>query len=264
MGTSGKGKRSFSIIIVPHDIQKTRSLRVPYALFYTLVAVIGVSLVLLVVFMTTYGTLFIRSRESAMYKSQVAELTKRQEQMGELRRNLAELRAMNAQIRGMLGLGLSPVDSSVVARARATGAEPTTELKNEQVSMLRAIPTFWPVRGFITRRFSAGATDKDSLTHSGIDLAVDRGTPIRASASGYVLEAGWNDSYGYYVQIDHGYGIKTLYAHADMLVVMKGERVAQGQTIAYSGNTGKSSAPHLHFQVTVSNVPVDPLKYLLQ
>jgi murein DD-endopeptidase MepM/ murein hydrolase activator NlpD len=79
-----------------------------------------------------------------------------------------------------------------------------------------------------------------------------------------VTEAGWDDAYGYYVQIDHGYGIKTLYAHADMLVVSKGERVAQGQTIAYSGNTGRSTAPHLHFQVTQNNVPVDPLKYLLE
>jgi murein DD-endopeptidase MepM/ murein hydrolase activator NlpD len=130
--------------------------------------------------------------------------------------------------------------------------------------MLRAIPTFWPVRGFITQRFNAAGSTREALFHGGIDIAVDRGTPVRAAASGYVTEAGWDESYGYYVQIDHGYGIKTLYAHADMLVVMDGERVEQGQTIAYSGNTGKSTAPHLHFQVTQNNVPVDPLKYLLQ
>jgi murein DD-endopeptidase MepM/ murein hydrolase activator NlpD len=70
--------------------------------------------------------------------------------------------------------------------------------------------------------------------------------------------------YGYYVKIDHGYGIKTLYGHNERLVVMKGERVGRGQTIAYSGNTGKSTAPHVHFEVTQNNVYVDPLKYLLQ
>jgi murein DD-endopeptidase MepM/ murein hydrolase activator NlpD len=257
-------KGTFSIIVVPHDLKKTRSFRVPYVAFYALVGFIGVSLVLMVVFVATYGSLLIRSRESLIYKQQVAELTKRQERMGELRRNLAEVRAMNVQIRTMLGLGLSAEDSVAAGRATAERTELAADSPNDQASMLRAIPTFWPVRGFITKKFNAAPTNQEPLLHEGVDIAVDRGTPIRASASGYVLEAGFNDAYGYYVQIDHGYGIKTLYAHADMLVVIKGERVAQGQTIAYSGNTGRSTAPHLHFQVTVNNVPVDPLKYLLQ
>jgi murein DD-endopeptidase MepM/ murein hydrolase activator NlpD len=79
-----------------------------------------------------------------------------------------------------------------------------------------------------------------------------------------VDEAGWDDTYGYYVRVDHGYGIKTLYGHNDRLVVMRGERVGRGQTIAYSGNTGRSSAPHLHFEVMKDNVFVDPLRYLPQ
>ena len=66
------------------------------------------------------------------------------------------------------------------------------------------------------------------------------------------------------MRIDHGYGIKTLYGHNDRLVVMRGERVGRGQTIAYSGNTGRSSAPHLHFEVLQDNVNADPLKYLLK
>ncbi len=257
-------KRTFSIIIVPHDLKKTRNFRVPYATFYALVALVGTGLVVMVIFVATYGGLLIKSRESSMYRNQVAELTKRQEQMSELRRNLAELRAMNLQIRHMLGLAMTAGDSIAARRAGVQGGQNAGGIEGAQASMLRAIPTFWPVRGFITKKFSAAPTPGDPLLHEGIDIAVDRGTPVRASASGYVSEAGWSDVYGYYVQIDHGYGIKTLYAHADMLVVIKGEAVSQGQTIAYSGNTGKSSAPHLHFQVTVNNVPVDPLKYLLQ
>jgi murein DD-endopeptidase MepM/ murein hydrolase activator NlpD len=64
--------------------------------------------------------------------------------------------------------------------------------------------------------------------------------------------------------IEHGYGIKTLYAHNDRLAVMKGERIGRGQTIGYSGNTGKSTAPHVHFEVIQNNNYVDPLNYLLQ
>lgn len=218
----------------------------------------------MILFAATYGSLLLKARESMMYKKQVEELTKRTEQMGALRRNLAQLRAMNLQVRRMLGLDVTLADSLAMRQAGAAGTGRPQEVSADQASMLRAIPTFWPVRGFITKRFSAAGGASDAPLHYGIDIAVDRGTPIRAAAAGYVIDAGWNDTFGYFVEIDHGYGIKTLYAHADMLVVMNGERVAQGQTIAYSGNTGKSTAPHLHFQVTQNNVPVDPLKYLLQ
>ena len=257
-------KGRFSIIIVPHDLKKTRTFRVPYALFYTLVGLVGAGLLIMLIFVASYGSLLLRSREGLIYKKQVEELTKRQEHMGELRRNLAQLRAMNLQVRRMLGLVVTPQDSLAMVQVQKERRGLPPELRMEQASMLRAIPTFWPVRGFITKRFRAAGAVRDSLFHGGIDIAVDRGTPVRAAASGYVTEAEWSDSYGYYAQIDHGYGIKTLYAHADMLVVIKGERVEQGQTIAYSGNTGNSTAPHLHFEVTQNNVPVDPLKYLLQ
>ncbi len=257
-------KGRFSVIIVPHDIRKTRTYRVSYGIFYSILALAGVGLVVVLFFIATYGALLIRTREFRLYKLQVEELTKRQEQMSELQRNLAELRALNAQVRHMLGLGLAPQDSLALAAGGRSGAETRQGSRLEQASMLRAIPTFWPVRGFITRRFTGAGGGAAEALHGGIDIAVERGTPVRAAAGGYVTEAGWSNDYGYYAQVDHGYGIKTLYGHADMLVVVKGERVTQGQTIAYSGNTGKSSAPHLHFQVTQGNVPVDPLKYLLQ
>jgi murein DD-endopeptidase MepM/ murein hydrolase activator NlpD len=138
------------------------------------------------------------------------------------------------------------------------------EVDSERAQMLRSIPSFWPVRGYITKSYNVAGGPSDEDYHPGIDLGVDRGTPVRAAASGYVDEAGWDDTYGYYIRIDHGYGIKTLYGHNDRLVVMRGERVGRGQTIAYSGNTGRSSAPHVHFEVTKDNVNVDPLKYLLQ
>jgi murein DD-endopeptidase MepM/ murein hydrolase activator NlpD len=257
-----KGK--FSIIVVPHDLKKTRTFRIPYALFYTIVGILAAGMAITIIFAANYGALLLKAQEGRMYKHQLEEIQKRQEKVTELRRNVAHLRAMNLQVRRMLGIPVAPEDSTALVRAERAGAAGREGFRRDQVTMLRAIPTFWPVRGFITKRFNMADARKGTIFHGGIDIAVDRGTPIRAAASGYVTEAGWDDSYGYYVQVDHGYGIKTLYAHADMLVVSKGERVAQGQTIAYSGNTGRSTAPHLHFQVTQNNVPVDPLKYLLE
>jgi len=257
-------KNTFSVIIVPHDLKKTRTYRVPYFLFYTFLVLVGVGLVILIIFVATYGRILLKAREAVILEKQVEELTRRTEKMGELRRNLARLRAMDLKIKQLLGV---PVDTQLVASAEVIRSEneiSAAPLTASQSQLLRSIPTFWPVRGFITKAFNVTGGKSSPSYHPGIDIAVDEGTPVVASAGGVVIERGWDDIYGYYVVIDHGFGLKTLYGHNERVVVMKGERVARGQTIAYSGNTGRSTAPHLHFEVLKDNVPVDPMKYLLK
>ncbi|MBN1885446.1 MAG: M23 family metallopeptidase [Candidatus Krumholzibacteriota bacterium] len=258
-------KETFSIIVVPHDLKKTRTYRVPYPLFYLLVVVLGAGLVAMVVFMATYGRLLVKAQETVMLERQVAELTRRNEQIGDLTRKLLRLHAMDLQVRRMLGLEISPEDSVAIRVADEAGAEDGSAVTpSEEETILRALPSSWPVKGYITRGFSVTGGEEDQAYHAGIDIGVPRGTPVRAAAPGTVVEAGWDDIWGYYVLLDHGVGIKTLYGHNGRLVVMKGERVGRGQTVAFSGDTGRSSAPHLHFAVTENNVPVDPLKYLIK
>ena len=257
-------KDTFSIIIVPHDLKKTRTYKMPYSLFYLLVVLLAIGLVVIIIFVATYGRILLQAREAAGLEKQVEELTRRAEMMGELRRNLAHMTAMNMQIRRMLGIATDTASAGEgggkIDRSRAE----SMAYGIDRNQMLRSIPTFWPVRGYITRGFSVAGGKNSSTYHPGIDIAVDVGTPVLASASGVVTEAGWDDTYGYYVEIDHGFGLKTLYGHNQRVVVKKDERVVRGQTIAYSGNTGKSSAPHLHFEITRDNVPVNPLDYLLK
>jgi murein DD-endopeptidase MepM/ murein hydrolase activator NlpD len=257
-------KDTFTVIIVPHDQKGTRQYRIKYRLFYTLVVLIGIGMIAMIIFVATYGRILLKAREAVMLERQVQEMTRRSEQVGELMRNLAQLRTMNLQVRRMLGLDVSEEDSLAIQPAMASVELSDDRLVDEQEQALQSMPNFWPVRGYITRGFDISAGQSGEGYHPGIDIAVPRGTPIRASAGGYVLEAGWDDMYGYYVLIDHGYGIKTLYGHNDRLRVTKGERVGRGQTIGYSGNTGKSTAPHLHFEVIQNNKYEDPLNYLLQ
>jgi murein DD-endopeptidase MepM/ murein hydrolase activator NlpD len=212
----------------------------------------------------TYGRLLVKAREAVMLARQVEELTRRNEQVNELSRNLADLRSSNLRVRQMLGMDNASEDSLETGRTMQIENRDDREVESEKEHILRATPSFWPVRGYITRGYSIAGGQGSQGYHPGIDIGVERGTPVRAAASGYVIEAGWDDTYGYYLRIDHGYGIKTLYGHNSRLVVMEGERVGRGQTIAYSGNTGKSTAPHLHFEVTHNNVYVDPLSYLLE
>ncbi len=117
----------------------------------------------------------------------------------------------------------------------------------------------WPARARISSRFGA----RWGSMHYGLDIAVPVGTPIRAAADGRVTWSGPRGSYGNLVIIDHGQKVETRYAHNSRLAVKAGETVKRGQIIAYSGNTGRSTGPHLHFEIRYRGTPVDPEKYLL-
>ncbi|MCL5773684.1 MAG: peptidoglycan DD-metalloendopeptidase family protein [Firmicutes bacterium] len=122
----------------------------------------------------------------------------------------------------------------------------------------------WPLRAPISSYFGyrrhpiLGRT----ILHTGIDLAAGYGTPIAAADGGVVILAGWCGGYGNAVIIDHGNGISTLYGHCSRLYVSAGQIVRKGQTIALVGSTGRSTGPHLHFEVRQNGVPVDPLSLL--
>ena len=119
--------------------------------------------------------------------------------------------------------------------------------------------SIWPLSaaGFVTRQF--GSADQ-AEAHPGLDIAVANDTYIRASGAGVVSEAAADSVYGLFVLLDHGNtGYSSMYGHASRLFVAPGDSVRQNQVIALSGNTGRSTAPHLHFEVRQDGQPVDPL-----
>jgi len=116
----------------------------------------------------------------------------------------------------------------------------------------------WPVSGPVTSGFGL----RWGRMHEGVDIAVAEGTPVRAAGAGTVIYAGWMGGYGNLVVVDHGNGLSTAYAHNSSLGVGVGQSVTAGQVVSYSGNTGNSTGPHVHFEVRVNGSAVDPLGYL--
>jgi murein DD-endopeptidase MepM/ murein hydrolase activator NlpD len=116
----------------------------------------------------------------------------------------------------------------------------------------------WPCDGVVVSGFGM----RWGRMHEGIDIGCAYGTPNRAAAAGTVIYAGWLGGYGNLVVVDHGNGLSTAYAHASSIIVSVGQSVSQGQTVSLVGSTGNSSGPHLHFEVRVNGVAVDPLPYL--
>ena len=116
----------------------------------------------------------------------------------------------------------------------------------------------WPCDGVVVSGFGM----RWGRLHEGIDIGCPSGTPNRAAAAGTVIYAGWLGGYGNLVVVDHGNGLSTAYAHASSILVIVGQVVAQGETVSLVGSTGNSSGPHLHFEVRVNGLAVDPLLYL--
>ncbi len=101
-------------------------------------------------------------------------------------------------------------------------------------------------------------------SHNGVDLAAPTGTPIYATADGYVSKAEWFSSYGKYVSIEHGANLQTRFAHMSDIAVTSGTRVKKGQLIGYVGSTGRSTGPHLHYEVRIAGKPVNPVPYMVE
>jgi murein DD-endopeptidase MepM/ murein hydrolase activator NlpD len=122
----------------------------------------------------------------------------------------------------------------------------------------------WPVQGPVVQNFGWRMHPilRRREFHTGLDIAVEMGTPILAADSGVVIFAGFNGGYGKMLLIDHGAGFSTLYGHTSMLLVDKGQTVVKGQLVAKVGTTGLSTGPHLHFEIRKDGVPVNPRDYL--
>lgn len=263
--------KEFSVIIVPHDNRTTWNFRVAYRWFYALVAFVIVGLLVGTTVVFTYGRVAGIARSAATVNRENARLRGQLAEVDSLRIQLLELRALGLQMKFMLGVPLSAADSALVASLSPVARTPSIPhdeeeggvSPGEQRMMLESMPTVWPVKGYVTKEFKVTGGEKNPAYHPGMDIAAERETPVLVVADGIVEMSGFDETYGWMVEVDHGYGIRSVYGHNSRNLVQTGDRVTRGTTIAFVGSTGKSTAPHLHFEVRENGVPVDPRKYLL-
>jgi murein DD-endopeptidase MepM/ murein hydrolase activator NlpD len=285
----------YTLIVVPHAKARFRRFQVSVKLIKWVGAV---SATLAVVFLASavhYARIAVEVHELRRLRAENrALLTKTleyEQNAGKIQLKLDYLQKMVAKLGVMAGLEQTLPDPSVGGVGGVPGVEalaptidPTalkamdrslsdlTERSNklttfyqDQSVLLASTPSIWPVRGYL----SAGFGNRiDPFTgqrdfHAGIDISTPIGTRIHAPADGVVVSAGVKGAYGNAITIDHGFGIATQYGHLASFNVKPGQRVRRGDVIGFVGSTGRSTAPHLHYEVWVRDQAQNPIHYIL-
>jgi murein DD-endopeptidase MepM/ murein hydrolase activator NlpD len=139
------------------------------------------------------------------------------------------------------------------------------EYFDKQRSILACTPSIWPTKGWLTSEFGYRISPftQEKEFHRALDIATREGTPVIAPADGVVVATSTDYGYGNLLTVSHGYGLKTRYGHLSAFLVKQGDRIKRGQEIAKVGNTGRSTGAHLHYEILLNEVPVNPQQYIL-
>jgi murein DD-endopeptidase MepM/ murein hydrolase activator NlpD len=286
----------YTLIVVPHAKARFRKFQVSLRLTKWALGTVGVLSVALVALLAHYGWISIQVIELKRLRSENRALaTKAQayeQNASKLQAKVLALQNTVTKLGMMAGLekslpdpqlggvgGLSSLETTApsfdVASSMMTLdktvsqlAEKSTRLEEvfeDQKVLLASTPSVWPVRGYLSAGFGNRLDPFTGLRdfHPGIDISTPLGTKIQAPADGVVVSVGVKGGYGNALVIDHGYGVVTRYAHLDAFNVKPGQRVRRGDVIAFVGSTGRSTAPHLHYEVWVNDRTLNPIQYIL-
>jgi len=291
--------RRWTVMVVPHGSDSPRSFsiseRAVRAALYLgamlgLMAAIGLGTSIATT--SRYISGAVRPTEANAMSSHPRDLSEVAKRVASLRDTLEVIRKREAQIRLLAGLPAAdsaaqplvvPGDSSgdslsrgaprqdvetLIQRADLLSARfaAVTDSLERNAQRFASVPSIMPTPGWLTSQFSRSRNHPllhISRPHEGIDVAAPMGAPIIAPASGVVMRVGYETGYGNTLEIDHGNGIVTRYAHCSRIDVKSGQRVTRGQRIAAVGSTGLATGPHLHYEIHINGKVVNPLTYVL-
>lgn len=247
--------RHLSVIVVPDGAgEESRTFRIPYRRLKLLGLAIGSGALILAIMLGSWWYLAARAVRASALEAEVERLVAERSRIAVLAGRLEELEVRYGALRSLFGPDSTGLDPQALLPMPSGGGGRSDVAGLDAESR---VPTAWPLtgRGFITRVLLDGAAGE----HPGLDIAVPTGAYIRAAGAGEVVDVGEDSVYGRYVVLDHGNGYRTRYAHASRTLVELGRTVRRIEVIALTGSTGRSTAPHLHFEITLEGETVDPL-----
>ncbi|MEO8090217.1 MAG: M23 family metallopeptidase [Gemmatimonadales bacterium] len=251
--------RSITFLIQKDGRTKTQSYRIRLRTLRLAGWLLGLLLVLSLLLVVFYGPVFRAASRVPGMERELTRLRAENARVRDLSAALDSAESRYAQVRQMMGGEIVrdpltiksslPVAPPIRARLASVAGAPTPGL---------GIPQYWPLdeTGYITRgQIKAGGRDE---AHPGIDIAVSVGSLVRASGGAVVQQAGEDPEYGHYVLLDHSDEYQTMYGHLSRILVTAHAAVAPGEVIGLTGNSGRSTAPHLHFEIRQRGLSLDP------
>ncbi len=265
-----KGLTPITILVVPHNNLKSLNLRIPVmgivlVAFFLVAGAIQISM--LVVHGLQYSSLV---EKVDFYTKQFSQWNSTVTALHEAERDFRRIFSLDSKDKVLETLDTSysgSVDMQTLMEELQKTVETVDEIKDylrRQKDIYLAVPKGYPVKGNVSSPFGRRENPftGEMSFHSGMDISASPGVPIRATADGIVSHAGWTAHSGYLVVIEHGCGFTTVYAHNKKNAVKAGETVNRGETIGYVGSTGKSTGPHVHYEVWEKGKSVNPKKFL--
>ncbi len=282
-------KRYFSLIFVPDQERDPKSISMSYAKGRLIGGIACFLLIHIILGGFGYVRLIKTEKIANVLRNENIELKEDNRKIEQIIKDFQEVQITRDKITQALGgsLGLDgqsaralegisiPIQTQRTVRSQQNADIPAAGLneetlrthldflteKDDEYFNPDDVPTLLPVKGYLTTHFQKGGWFA-RRNHFGIDIAARKGTIIKAAGSGVVLISNWTPDFGNVVVIAHGRGLFTYYAHAMRLLVEQGQQVRKGQSIALLGSSGKSSAPHLHFEIWRNGEPIDPEAFL--
>jgi septal ring factor EnvC (AmiA/AmiB activator) len=291
-------KPPFSLLLVHGDGSRVMRVRLPRWLVYGTCGSLGAAFVAMAVLSAGYVVLKRQGSEVAALRRRVEDqrevIAAVRSRIATVRGEITTWRAAHAKMWEALGpeAGLGKqasgvggaVEHELAATTTPAGPRPLVELDRlastlaedaprvrelEDVvgrmgKMMSALPLRWPVRGRVNSEYGKRASPWTGRAerHGGLDIGASHGTPVLAPAAATVVSARSGGDYGKHVKLDHGHGVRSLYGHLSRIDVRAGQRVERGQMLGLVGSTGRSTGPHLHYEVRVNGERVNPRRFL--
>lgn len=243
-----------TIMLVPDGTEARTGWRMRQWLLRTIVIGITALVVVIILFFAFYGVVLSRAARTEQVIKENNDLKRYYYKVQLLEQNLHQAREVVTRMAKLAGVDFQlpelPDDSTLFA-----------ELADEDTSTLSSTPDWslpagLPIQGYVTQQFE---TEDPARYHPGVDIACAIGTPVLATGSGAVEYIAFDSTYGNMIVLRHNDSVTTVYGHNDRVLAVKGQRVRVGSCIAESGNSGRSSAPHLHYEVRIHGEPINPL-----
>ncbi len=284
-------KKHLSFWIIPEGSSKRMSLRLSYRKVWVILALFGLWILILIILTLLHGRAAFELLSGKTLRQENERLRQYNSKVVELERELQEYRRFVQRVADLAGIehplpasrqeretnlavfreeaspfkeretGLYPSNAEIASKSPEGIYHAVEEDARVEPESLVCIPRGVPMEGWITKGFSL----KEHVfggEHTGMDFAAKEGTEVRVTADGMVMLAGWDDVYGNLIAVDHGGGYVTYYGHNSKILVNLGDIVKRGDVIALSGNSGRSSAPHLHYEIRKDSLPIDPKDFL--